>query len=76
MELTVTSIKRKAGFQCAQNLQQAFNELAEAFQARNATRILRRLKICNNFKQNNSMDIAALFNGFGNYFAGLVQTQR
>ena len=74
MSLAMTSIKQKAGSNCAKKLEVAFKSLAKVMPTQQFNKVLSRLNVCPKFDNTAELDRQAFFNGLGNYFAGLVQS--
>lgn len=76
MQSVGESIEKEGGTACYERLGNALQQLNQIIESENFKDIQNYWNLCDDFNADNELDRAALFNGFGNYFAALVQSQR
>ena len=61
--------------QCYNRIQNGIADLEDMFAQKRGAEVKAMLKVCNNFDENNDLDIWSLFGAISNIFSGIVQYQ-
>lgn len=68
------SIKLVSGDTCYSRIERGFAELESMFANKRGAEVKAMLKLCNNFNEDNDLDLWTLFYEISELFANLVQT--
>ncbi|XP_036332846.1 putative serine protease K12H4.7 [Rhagoletis pomonella] len=74
-EVTGRALLELSGQQCYDRVHNGTAELEAMIQQGRAAEVKAMMKICNNFDENNDLDLWTLFSTISNLFAGIVQYQ-